>query len=150
MKKKRFRLMFKFWLDVTNPIELEVSEAIEELKQQRTFAKTIRDGIRLVYTLRQGRLDVLFELFPWVKAELQPQSVAADGVGLERKIEELRSLILVHTAPIQETTKPALRSLTPLSSVVDDDDQDTIIIRKDTSTDASLNLLASMQGLLAG
>lgn len=49
--------------------EAEIGETIEELKQERKFAPTIRDGIRLINDLRKGKLDVLFELFPWVRAE---------------------------------------------------------------------------------
>jgi hypothetical protein len=66
---KRFRLRFTFWLDMLKEGELAVAEAIQKLKVDRLFAETVRDGIRLVCDLRDGKLDVLFELFPWVRAE---------------------------------------------------------------------------------
>jgi hypothetical protein len=62
----RWRLRFTFWLDLNKPDEAEIAEHITELKEKRSFASTIRDGIRLVYDLRHGRTEVLQELFPWV------------------------------------------------------------------------------------
>ena len=61
--------MFRFWLDVFKPQESELVDTIESLKNNRSFTQTIRDGIRLICDLREGKLDVLFELFPWVRAE---------------------------------------------------------------------------------
>lgn len=69
MSAKRFRLRFTFWLDVNKEEESEIADTIEELKQERSFAQTIREGIKLITSLREGSLDVLFELFPWVRAE---------------------------------------------------------------------------------
>ena len=60
-------MKFTFWLDATKADEDELIDQIEILKQQRLFAKTIRDGIRLICDLRAGQVDVLFELFPWVE-----------------------------------------------------------------------------------
>jgi len=69
MSSKRFRLRFTFWLDVNKSDEAKIAETVEDLKQDRLFAHTVRNGIRLITSLRDGNLDVLFELFPWVKAE---------------------------------------------------------------------------------
>jgi hypothetical protein len=63
------RIMFRFWLDDTKSDENELIGQVDNLKQDRSFTSTIRDGIRLVCDLRDGKLDVLFELFPWVRAE---------------------------------------------------------------------------------
>jgi hypothetical protein len=65
MSRKRFT----FWLDDTKHEQNELIEQVDQLKQTRSFASTIRDGIRLVSDLRKGSLDVLFELFPFVRAE---------------------------------------------------------------------------------
>ena len=69
MAQKSRRLMFRFWLDIFKPEEAKIVDTIEDLKSDRSFTQTIRDGIRLICDLRDGKLDVLFELFPWVKAE---------------------------------------------------------------------------------
>ena len=89
MAKKSFRLRFTFWLDMHKSDEAAIAETIADLKSQRSFVSTIRDGIRLICDLRAGRLDVLFELFPWVRSEflgymnsLQPNSTASDSGGI--------------------------------------------------------------------
>ena len=64
-----YRLMYRFWLDMEKPEEELIADKIEHLKNERSFTSVIRDGIRLVCDLREGKLDVLFELFPWVRAE---------------------------------------------------------------------------------
>ena len=56
MTKERFRLQFKFWLDVNKPDEYALAEIIAELKENKTFSKAIRDGIRLVQALGQRDL----------------------------------------------------------------------------------------------
>jgi len=63
------RIMFRFWLDDTKQDENELIGQVETLKQKRKFTETIRQGIELITDLRNGNLDVLFKLFPWVQAE---------------------------------------------------------------------------------
>lgn len=63
----RYRSQFKFWLDVNKPDEEALAVLCEDLKRRGLYTKTIRDGISLVEDLRDGRLDVLFALYPWVK-----------------------------------------------------------------------------------
>lgn len=56
---------------MNKPHDVELAARIAELKTQRKFVQTIRDGIRLIQDLRAGRLDVLLALFPWVTEHLQ-------------------------------------------------------------------------------
>lgn len=67
MADKRDRIRENFWLDVNKPDERALADLIDRLKQQKQYAATVRDGIWLVDDLRNGRLDVLFSLFPYVK-----------------------------------------------------------------------------------
>ena len=88
---------FTFWLNYNKDEELLLAETIDELKRERSFSKTIRDGIRLVNSLRKGKLDVLFELFPWVKAEfmadVQPKETAGEK-ALREQLQRLEKLLL--------------------------------------------------------
>jgi hypothetical protein len=88
---------FTFWLDYNKDEELLLAETINELKHTRLFSKSIRDGIRLVNSLRKGKLDVLFELFPWVKAEflagVQPKETAGEK-ALREQLQRLENLLL--------------------------------------------------------
>ena len=74
MSTRRFRLRYVFWLDMNKSDEATIAEQIETLKSERSFASTIRDGIRLISDLRAGQVDVLFELFPWVRTALMEQA----------------------------------------------------------------------------
>src|SRR5258705_6764678 len=94
MSGQRFRLKFMFWLDVSKPDEFALSEQIEELKQRRSYVKTIRDGIRLICDLRAGHSDVLFELFPWIRSELMSPTLTVNDSQLQYEIAQLKQLIL--------------------------------------------------------
>ncbi len=101
MSKQGFRLKFMFWLDTTKTEEDALIEQIEVLKQERLFAKTIRDGIRLICDLRAGQTVVLFELFPWVREALQPVPVPTEQ-RLQEQISRLEALLLAQgNVPIQ-------------------------------------------------
>ena len=81
------RIGFKFWLNLRKKEDEAIADRIEILKNNRLFTQTIRDGIRIICDLRNGKLDVLFELFPWVRAEF---------------MEYMRDLQL--TTPVQSNT----------------------------------------------
>ena len=109
MARKSFRMKFMFWLDVTKRGEDELIGQIEDLKRERLFAKTIRDGIRMICDLRAGQTDVLFELFPWVKDTLQSAPPAPVEKGLQEQITRLEALLLAQgNVPIRspQTLEP--------------------------------------------
>lgn len=100
-----YRVQHRFWLDLDNPDEATLNDLTVQLRKGRTFTATIRDGIRLVCDLRRGKLDVLFELFPWVRAEfldymqsLQPDKSAAEA-RLEQQLARLEKLLLQQAGP---------------------------------------------------
>lgn len=131
MRAQRFRLRQVFWLDMNKPDEEALAATIEDLKQRRTFVTTIRDGIRLICDLRRGKLDVLFELFPWVRAEfleymqsLQPDKSAAE-IRLEQQLARLERLLL------QQVSAPGgPRPLTLPRPAADEDDAALVKITK--------------------
>lgn len=140
MAKNRFRLRYTFWLDLLKSDEQQLSDDIVALKEERSFAATIRDGIRLVLDLREGRVDVLCELFPWVKDKLQ--LVPAPGNNdLKQDIEILKQLMMaksgddllisgVGRVPITNRTafaqRPSITS-TPLSVVEEVDTSEAFL-----------------------
>lgn len=87
MNTQPYRERFFFWLNLEKSEEFEIADQITDLKQRRQFTKTIRDGIRLICDLRAGRLNVLFELFPWVRAEFVTDIFDERIRTLERLIE---------------------------------------------------------------
>lgn len=67
IEPKRYRIRYSFWLDVLKPDEREIDDYIADLKRGRKFAQTIREGLKLVATLREGRVDLLESLFPFIR-----------------------------------------------------------------------------------
>jgi hypothetical protein len=133
MKRKTFRLRFTFWLDMTKPDEENIAETIDHLKAERSFVRTVRDGIRLICDLRAGRLDVLFELFPWVQAEFleHKTSTGTNGNGdntgeLKRQIERLEQLLLQqNSGPIMAPVGgPKPMNVPQVAGPAVDDDED--------------------------
>lgn len=66
-EKQVYRVQFRFWLDVVRPEEDQLAEYVTHLKEKRSFAQTIRDALCLIRDLRQGRVEVLLRLFPWIE-----------------------------------------------------------------------------------
>ena len=66
MSAQRYRLRYTFWLDMNKPDEEAIANEIELLKNERAFARTIRQGIRLMVELRNHKLDLLLMLFPFI------------------------------------------------------------------------------------
>lgn len=81
-------------------------EFIKYCKSTKQFARVVRDGIRLIWSLREGNMAILFELFPHLQRQFKP-----DGDEL---VEQFRQ-ILLQQRPItidsgvgQSAPKPAL------------------------------------------
>ena len=91
MARKRIDL----FLDLTKKDERLVLRTIEMLKAKRNFSSVVRDGIMIVNELRQGKVDLLLKLYPWVadaiRPPTQPIPVSSD---LERQIADLKQTIL--------------------------------------------------------
>ena len=99
-QQSRYRVMHKFWLDIRKPGEDWLDEQIHALKYSRKFTTVIRDALRLIIDLRQGKMDVLFELFPWVQVEflkylesIQPQKPEPEW-ELQQQLDRLERLML--------------------------------------------------------
>ena len=145
MPRERFRLQFKFWLDVNKPDEYALAEIIADLKESKTFSKVIRDGIRLVWSLGQGNLDVLLALFPWVEdafyerfREQQPASDSALQQHLARleTLLEAQGSILVSAGPKKMVIPDAAMSET-------DDNGLLVVKRAQSERQSAHNFLSS-------
>ncbi len=143
---QRFRLRFTFWLDMHKRDEAELAEIIEGLKQDRTFAATIRDGIRLICDLRAGRTDVLFALFPWVREAAQPVPANTTDARLQEQIARLEALLIAQgNVPIQSpNARPQPRSARKGRAVVE------VTASKASAETVARNFLTSMKGLASG
>lgn len=160
MAQKSYRIRFNFWLDISKPEEEAIADDIELLKNQRSFSQTIRNGIRLIVDLQSGNTDVLFELFPLMKAKLQASSSSNDdnSGNLSRDIARLESLILRQASntdtaimkPVSNGVK-SIGGIKPLAAPVFDDDDDTMLLtvtkHEGAGEQAAQNFLNSIMGL---
>ncbi|MBZ0294675.1 MAG: hypothetical protein K8L99_19070 [Anaerolineae bacterium] len=158
------RFRFNFWLDCNKDSELLLADEIDQLKRQRSFTAAIRDGLRLIIDLRAGRLDVLFDLFPWVRAEFLEyiQSQTPPPTDLKQQLQRLEKLLLEQgNQPIAIPAGP--KALQPVNGVgpkplqttaiplPEDDDEDIPLkINKDTrKINIADNFLKSAMALQA-
>lgn len=63
-KVKPRRIQFKFWMDANRDDERPLGEYLWQLRKKRKLTRTIRDAVRLLKSLQEGRADVLLKLFP--------------------------------------------------------------------------------------
>lgn len=72
-RRKIPRKRMTMWLRLDKRDEVELLyDIIPELKKRQQFSSAVRDGIRLVWELRQGKTDTLLKLFPFVATAFQP------------------------------------------------------------------------------
>src|SRR5690349_10416459 len=102
-RKYRPRKEFKFWLYHDRDDDSRLMEFIQYCKSTRQFAKVVREGIRLIWSLREGNTSVLFELFPHLERQFNPDA--------EDLIAEFRDML------IQHRNQPALQPVQMTSSL---------------------------------
>ena len=148
-----YRVMQKFWLDLEKPDEEEINQFIDHYKRQRQFTRIIRDGIRLMWSLEQGNLDVLFELFPSVMDEFYQRALAShtpqDKV-LAEHISRLERLLLEQgSIPIPSTTGAKPLVAPQIAPPMLDDADELLSIKKAKSDSTSArNFLDAAFGLV--
>lgn len=170
-KSKRIsppRWFHQFQLRRDVAFDNHIHEIIAALNRERAFRQNVIDGIRLIWDLRHmHREDVLLELFPDIVERLQikltppptpidPKSFAIALVEEMQQMKDIKPLVeggLVASPVLEQRIdlngglKP-LQGARPLSlPTFDDDELDTLVLRKDTHTDASQNFFDSAMGL---
>ena len=142
-RKYRPRKEFKFWLYHDRDEDSRLMEFIQYCKSTRQFARVVRDGIRLVWSLREGNMSILFELFPHLERQFNPDA--------EDLIAQFRDMLLQHrNVPVQQPVqiesgigqaeqggqKLLSAQKIDLPLLDDDDDGDTLVINKVTTDNA--------------
>ena len=156
-KAERYRMRFDFHLNLAKSDENELVEVIAGLKSIGLFSKTIRDGIRLICDLREGNLDVLFELFPWVRAEfleymasVQPQKSDTE-IHIQQQLSRIEELLAndeTTTAVLKIGSRggePKSMSIQEVAAPVFGDTRDDLLIvsKAASSHNAARNFLDS-------
>ncbi|MEO8607161.1 MAG: hypothetical protein ABI690_04735 [Chloroflexota bacterium] len=150
-RKYRPRKEFKFWLYHDRDEDSRLMEFIQYCKSTRQFARVVRDGIRLIWSLREGNTHILFELFPHLERQFNPDA--------EDLIAQFREMLLQQrNAPVSQPVqidsgieqggrKMLSGAKIDLPLLDDDDNGDTIVLTKKTSVMNGSNLIAGVLGL---
>lgn len=149
----RTRKMVKFWLDMKHADQEAMSIIVEDLRQRRQLARTIRDGIRLVCDLRAGNIDVLLELFPWVGDALHRDPVISTEQRLQAQIARLEALLVAQgNVPLQPASRTAnaLTSGVPIQTRKSAKVEVSAMTGKASAETVAKNFLSSMKGLASG
>jgi hypothetical protein len=135
------REKFCFWLNLDKEDEYILADHIFNLKQERSFVSSIRDGIRLIRDLRAGRLDVLFELFPWTQHELETRNSGGNSEANER-IARLEQMLLQQSNGVimQQGSGPkAIKASDFAVPIFEDRDKDLLVMKPAKSSGNSAN-----------
>jgi hypothetical protein len=135
-RRYRPRKLFKFWLYHDRLEDQRLMDYIDYLRKTRQFASTLRQGLRLMWTLGEGDLSVLFELFPSLRSQFMPNG--------DNLIEQFRQMLLQNQPVIPEfpNMEPLLTGNpkplpAPQIAMPTFDDGDTVVIRHDMTAGAS-------------
>ena len=155
------RKRFEFWLNDQRQEDWLVYELISKLKKptkgQGQFTRAIREGLRLWASLRDGQVDVLLEIFPWVREALaKPVPMATvSGVGNSELAKEIAAQIILQGGTADSMRQPTSAPSQPKQiaapnfamPVFEDDDQPTVLIRASTNTDSSMNFVTALKNM---
>jgi len=153
--RKRRRVKFEFWMDATKPDQSILGDRLWKLKGKRQFAPTLRKAVQLFFSLMDGDISVLKELFPDVVTQLETdayrrgtaESDSYEVAQLKHMIQKLdEKLDAVPAGNPKPLTVPALA--TP--DFDDDDDFSNLLtVKKSTGNgkQASQNFLNSVMNL---
>ena len=145
-----------FWLRKDKPDEAYLLDLVYYLKSKREFVRTIRDGLRLVYALRQREWDILFDMFPEFEADVDKRILEAKLAAYEHAatrpiqlIQQQAQAILVEQSsePHQQHATPALTAPPVPDPEFEDDDDISLDIRAVRNGDSAQNFLNSVEAL---
>ena len=80
------RKEYRFWLRKDRDEDTRLMEFIQFCKSTRQFARVVKDGIWLIWSLKEDNLDVLFELFPHLENRFKRAAGQGDSGEMQRQI----------------------------------------------------------------
>lgn len=153
---RRSKRTLRIELDIAKPEELDLYERLRVLKKSRQYLPTVREALTLLFSLQDGRIDVLQAMFPdlieVLKREGADELMDRQSHDLAGKLIDLQAAIERINAngdgPKPLSGGPKTMSVPQFSlPVFDEEEEETVQIRRDTNTDAGKNFLRSMAAL---
>ena len=125
-----------------HPMDQHVEDILNFWKTGKKEITNLRKAIALYYALEQGDLPELFEFFPQYKAQFAPTTAAA----LEQFMQILQRQQTVQ-APEPAAGPKQIAAPGFAMPIFEDDDQPTVLVRTNTSTDSSLNFVTALKNM---
>jgi hypothetical protein len=122
-RAKRLRYQWKFWLDANKDEQLLLCEKLDELKNRRQFAPTIRNALKLFFDLSKGNTKILQDLFPSIvdkiKESVQIETQASNEFSqiIKQQAQLIEMMATQTTAPATVPQLPASIDTSELPSV---------------------------------
>ena len=123
-----------------HPVDKHVEDILNFWRIGKQEITNLRKAVALYYALEQGDLPQLFEVFPQYKAQFAPNTAEA----LEQFMEILKQQQIAQ-APASGPKQLAAPSF-PMP-IFEEDAEPTVLIRTNTSTDSSMNLVNALRSM---
>jgi hypothetical protein len=98
-RPNRSKKEYKFWLYHDLLEDTRLMDYVDYLRKTHQFPTVIRNALRLVWTLGEGDLSVLFELFPVLRGQFMPNP--------DELIEQFRQMLHMRTITAAEPEPPS-------------------------------------------
>ena len=124
-----------------HPMDRHAEDILNYWKGGKKEITNLRKAVALYYALEQGDLQELFEFFPQYKAQFAPNTAEA----LEQFMQILQRQQL--QTPTPAAGPKQIAAPTFAMPVFEDDDEPTMLIRTDTSTNSAANFVNALRNM---
>jgi len=124
-----------------HPMDQHAEDILNFWKSGKQEITKLRKAVALYYALEQGDLPALFDAFPQYKTQFAPNTAQA----LEQFMQILQRQQIMPAAPVagpKQIESPKLAM-----PIFEDDDEPTLLIHTNTSTDSTLNFVAALHSM---
>lgn len=146
------RKTHKFQLRQDHAEDIHIQEIVEYWKTQKKGVTNIRKAIALFYALEQGDDSLLSEMFPHRAGQAQPMFPDAPTIvealnRLTSTMERIQVPVMVEREP-EKPKLAGLKAMRQLQAPSYDDDAPMLTTSKNTSVNASQNLVSLALGMV--
>lgn len=106
------RKRIDFFLDMVKKDDRVVSRIIKNLKKERAFSQAVKDGIMVINELRQGKIDLLLKLHPWIVDKIH-QQFPPPAPSNDELIEQFRQMLEQQGRALPDTRDGGFPAMMP-------------------------------------
>lgn len=134
-----------------HPFDQHVDSILDYWKSDKREITTLRKAVDLYYALEQGNVDALFDTFPQYKIIKDGNGGGGDGKRILELLEIIAASVKSNNGMTMQSLKPTGKQIAAPTFAMpnfDDDDLPALSVKKDSKTNASLNFMQSIGGLM--